>query len=598
MYSEKFLPPNACNLLTIVFILVVMTPAKLLLLLCFHGISLFCMAQPIARYEVVIDEIMADPTPQVGLPNAEFIELKNVSGRDLNLAGCRLSTSSATSGAFPNYVLPADDFLIITSTGNATLFSSFGRVLGIPSFPSLANDGTLLSLTSKEGLTIHAVNYSSSWYQNAVKQEGGWTLEMIDTKNPCGGLSNWKASTDPGGGTPGKKNAVDGANPDQTPPQLQRTYSIDSVTLVAVFDEPLDSASASVVTNYSLTHGIRLVSVVAQAPLFNQVVLRLSTPLEKRTVYTLTANHVKDCQGNAIAAYNQARAGLTEEALDTDIVINEILFNPRPNAFDYVELYNKSNKVLDGSRLYIANRNAAGAISSAKKLSESPYWIFPGEHIVVTEDAASLMKEYLVQTPSNTLALSSLPSYPDDKGTVVITNSQGEVVDEVRYSSKWHFALISNAEGVALERIDPAGTSQDAGNWHSAAFTAGFGTPTYQNSQHKLAEAGNAVIDIRPKIFSPDNDGYDDMLTIQYQMEEAGYMANITIFNAGGKAVRYFVKNQTLGLKGSWNWDGLDEKTQKLPAGTYIIYTEVFNLQGKKQQFKKAVVLARRLSEP
>ncbi|HYK56530.1 MAG TPA: lamin tail domain-containing protein, partial [Flavisolibacter sp.] len=137
-----------------------MTPAKLLLLLCFHGISLLAMAQPVVRYEVVIDEIMADPSPQVGLPNAEFIELKNVSGRDLNLSGWRLSTSSATSGAFPNYTFPADSFLIITSTSNAAFFNAFGRVLGIPSFPSLPNDGTLLSLASREGVTIHAINYS------------------------------------------------------------------------------------------------------------------------------------------------------------------------------------------------------------------------------------------------------------------------------------------------------------------------------------------------------------------------------------------------------------------------------------------------------
>ena len=571
-----------------------MTPAKLLLLLCFHGISLLALAQTAARYDVVIDEIMADPSPQVGLPNAEFIELKNVSGKDINLSGWRLSTSSATSGAFPNYTLPADSFLIITSTSNASLFNAFGRVLGIPNFPSLPNDGTLLSLASKEGAIIHAVNYSVNWYQNTVKQEGGWTLEMVDTKNPCGGTSNWKPSTHAAGGTPGKKNAVDALNHDQNPPQLLSTYSVDSVTIVAVFDEPLDSASVSVVNNYSLTHGIHLVSAIAQAPLFSQVVLRLSSPLQKRTVYTLTANNVKDCQGNAIAAYNKARAGLAEEALSTDIVINEILFNPRPNAFDYVEFYNKSNKVVDAGKLYIANRNSSGAISSVKKWSETSYYIFPGDYMVITENAVSLMKEYLVQTPSNILTLSSLPSYPDDKGTVVITNSQGEVVDEVNYSKKWHFALISNAEGVALERIDPAGSSQHAGNWHSAASTVGFGTPTYKNSQYKQVEAIKATIDITPKTFSPDNDGHDDFATINYQMEEAGYMANITIFNAGGRAVRYFVKNEPLGLQGSWNWDGLDEKAQKLPIGTYIIYTEVFNLKGKKQQFKNTVVLARK----
>jgi hypothetical protein len=570
-----------------------MSFAKLLLLFSFSLVSFVSLAQTPARFDVVIDEIMADPLPQIGLPNAEFIELKNVSGRDLNLSGWRLSTSSATSGAFPNYILPADSFLIITSTSNSSSFASFGRVVGIPSFTSLANDGTVLSLTSKEGVTVHSISYTLNWYQNAVKEDGGWTLEMVDTKNPCEGMNNWKASLDPAGGTPGKKNSVDGTNNDLTPPQLLNTYSIDSETIVAIFDEPLDSTSASIAGNYSLNNN-SVISALAQPPLFDRVMIKLATSLQQKTIYTLTANNVQDCKGNVIAAFNKAKTGVAEEATTSDVIINEILFDPRPNDFDYVELYNKSNKVLDASKIYIANRNSSGTVSSVKKLSERPFYIFPGDYIVVTEDAASLMKEYLVQNPSTVLEISSLPSYPDDKGTVVITNSQGEVVDEVSYSDKWHFALISDAEGVALERVDPTGASQDAGNWHSAASTAGYGTPTYKNSQYKQAETINATIDVKPGIFSPDNDGYEDIATISYQVEESGYVANITIFNSSGKAVRYFVKNATLGLKGSWNWDGLDEKAQKLPIGTYVIYAEIFNLQGKKKQFKNTVVLGRK----
>jgi hypothetical protein len=60
--------------------------------------------------------------------------------------------------------------------------------------------------------------------------------------------------------------------------------------------------------------------------------------------------------------------------------------------------------------------------------------------------------------------------------------------------------------------------------------------------------------------------------------------------------VRYLAKNALLGLKGSWNWDGLNESGQRLAIGTYIVFTEIFNLHGKKQQFKNTVVLARKLS--
>jgi flagellar hook assembly protein FlgD len=156
--------------------------------------------------------------------------------------------------------------------------------------------------------------------------------------------------------------------------------------------------------------------------------------------------------------------------------------------------------------------------------------------------------------------------------------------------------LIANAEGVALERIDPEKPTQNADNWHSAASTAGYGTPGYKNSQYKQTDTINAAIEITPKVFSPDNDGIDDIATVQYQISETGYVANITIFDVNGRSVKHLVKNATLGLKGSWNWDGLDEKGQKLGIGTYIIYTEMFNLQGKKKHFKNVVMLARRLN--
>ena len=566
-----------------------------LLLITLFAIPVISLAQA-NRFDVIITEIMADPSPVVGLPNAEFVEIKNVSSTAFNLSGWKLSDATSTGTINTNFVLQPDSVAILCSTGNVATFSAFGRTIGVTSFPSLDNDGDLLSLKSPQGKTIHAVDYSINWYQNEIKKDGGWSLEMIDTKSPCGGMSNWKASLDRNGGTPGKKNSIDGANNDVSPPQLVRTYSLDSATVLALFDEPLDSASAAVLSSYSLSNNISITSASPQTPLFNLVVLKLSTPLQKGMSYSLIVNNLTDCKGNKIGVYSKAKVGIAEEASANDIVINEVLFNPRPNAYDYVEVYNISKKIIDASKLYIANRNTSGTLSSIKKLSEIPFYIFPDDYIVITEDASSLQHEYMVQNPQNVLVVSSLPSFPDDKGIVVITNSQGSVVDEVSYSEKWHFGLIGDDEGVSLERIDPNDSSQKQSNWHSAASTAGYGTPTYKNSQYKLANSVNATVDVSPKVFSPDNDGHDDIATISYQVTEPGYVANISIFDANGRLVRYFVKNALLGLKGSWNWDGLNENGQKLPVGTYMIFTEIFNLQGKKQQFKNTIVLARRLN--
>ena len=350
------------------------------------------------------------------------------------------------------------------------------------------------------------------------------------------------------------------------------------------------------IANYSIDGGLTIINAVTVSPLFNQVQLKTNNPLTANTVYTITANNITDCKNNVIGTANKAKVGLPVDAAAGEWIINEILFNPRPNAFDYVEFYNNSNKIFDASKLYIANRNSSGVISSIKALSATSCYIFPGDYIVVTEDADNLALNYLVKNPDNVLVVSSMPSFPDDEGDVIALNFQGAVVDEVKYKDDWHFKLIDNAEGVALERIDPAGPSQDATNWHSAASTAGYGTPTYKNSQYKLTQSINAAIEVSPKVFSPDNDGRDDIATIQYQVTDPGYIANITIFDAAGRPVRNLVRNGTLGLNGYWNWDGLDDKGLKLPVGTYIIFTEIFNLQGKKDTFKNTVVLARKLN--
>ncbi len=548
------------------------------------------------RYDVVIDEIMADPTPQTGLPNNEWLELKNTTAVPINLQNWRIGDASGQSGPMPNFTLQPDSFVIVCTGSAVAAMSAFGTTIAVTSFPSLDNDGDQLFLRAANGRTIHAVSYTSAWYQNEVKKDGGWTLEMIDPKSPCAGNSNWKASVSVSGGTPGKKNSIDGVGIDVTAPQLKRAYTTDNVTIILVYDEPVDSLSGATLANYTIDGGLTLISATTIAPLFNLVQLKLSTAMAANTVYNITASNVNDCKGNSIGSANKVKAGLPVDAAAGEWIINEILFNPRSNAYDFVEFYNNSNKIFDASKLYIANRNSSGVISSIKPLSSLPFYVFPGDHIVETEDADNLAMQYLVKNPDHVLVISSPPSFSDDEGTVVALNFQGIVVDEVKYKDDWHFKLIDNAEGVSLERIDPAGPSQNETNWHSAASTAGYGTPTYKNSQYKLLNSISAKIEITPKVFSPDNDGRDDIATLQYAVTGPGYIANVTIFDASGRPVRNLVSNGILGLTGYWNWDGLDDKGSKLPVGTYIIFTEIFNLQGKKNSFKNAVVVARKLN--
>ncbi|MEO5782733.1 MAG: lamin tail domain-containing protein [Ginsengibacter sp.] len=552
-------------------------------------------AQIANRYDIVIDEIMADPTPQVGLPNNEWIELKNTSAIAINLLGFRLSDLSGQSGAMPSYLLKPDSFVIVCTGSAVTALSAFGPTISVASFPSLDNAGDVISLISPQGKNIHAVSYNISWYQNELKKDGGWTLELIDTKNPCSGFTNWKASVDLKGGTPGKKNSVDAVNTDKISPKLLRAFALDNLNVKLVFDEPLDSLKGAAVANYSISDGIGVPqSAITVAPVFDQVTLKLNTPLTVNKVYTVTTNNVTDCAGNSIGSKNSARVGLSSVADSFDIVINEILFHPNSGGVDYVEIYNRSQKIIDTKQLYIANRNSTNVVSSIQQLSTESILLFPGDFLVITEDPQIVMQQYITTNPDAFLQVSNMPSFSNDKGNVIILNAQGKIVDEVAYSDKWHFALIANTEGVALERIDYNSPSVQ-NNFHSAATSVGYGTPGYKNSQFRIDQQVQGEINVTPEIFSPDNDGIDDFATINYSFPSPGYVTSITIFDANGRPVRYLQKNALSGIKGSYIWDGLGEKQQKLSQGIYIIFTEVFNTDGKKKQFKNTIVLARRM---
>jgi hypothetical protein len=545
------------------------------------------------QYDIVIDEILADPTPVVGLPTNEWLELKNTTTFDINLQNYKLGKATGESGPMPSYILPAGGYVIVCTGSAVAAMSVYGPTIAVTSFPSLNNDADKIYLRAPQGTIIHSVNYTDAWYKNELKKDGGWTLEMIDTKNPCTGINNWKASVDARGGTPAAKNSVDAINADATAPKLLRAYAPDATHVTLVFDEPVDSSNASITASYSMSDGVSITNALPLSVSFDRVSLTLSTALAANKIYTVTANNVKDCSGNTIGVSKTARVGLSVRMDSLDAVVNEILFNPKPNGVDYVEFYNRSKKILNLKNAFIANRNSLGIVSSIYQFTTEDYLFFPEDFIVLTESAEITKRDFVANDPNAILQLNNLPSFNDGDGDVILLNEQGKIVDEVVYNSKWHFALISNEEAVSLERIN-ANAPSVQNNFHSAASSVGNGTPTYKNSQNNIDAEAKGDITITPAIVSPDNDGQDDYATIQYSFPEPGYTANITIFDAAGRAVRFLERNTLAGVKGYYRWDGLGEKQQKLPVGIYIIYTEIFNLNGKTKKFKNTIVLARR----
>ena len=541
------------------------------------------------RYDVVINEIMANPS-STSLPRVKYVELYNRSPHPVELRGWKLADKEKAATIRSSFTLQPDSFVLITSTASAAQLRPVGHVIGVTSFPALRINGDELTLRSPEGKLIHAVAYDRSWYANEVKSDGGWSLEMIDADNPCGS-DNWKASTDNSGGTPGRSNAVAGSNPDNIPPRIKRAFA-DSLRLVLVFDEPLDSVTAADVHRYMIPEAV-IIAAEPISPFFNKVALTVEDAIVKSKIYDIHVKEIYDCSGNMMAAVSE-KVGRADTPGAMDVIINEILFNPRENGADYIELFNRGQKIINLKDLYITHRTGAGNPGPLRQVSVEDHLLFPGDYLLLTGDAETVRDQYNVADSPGFLEMTDMPFMPNAAGHIILLNSRGETIDELQYEEGWHFPLITNPKGVALERTDPDKPTQDESNWHSAAAPVNYGTPGYQNSQYAAAMADNDEINLFPKVFSPDNDGFDDFLTISYRFPENGNVCNISVFDAQGRLVRKPVRNAVCGMEGSFRWDGLDENTQQLRIGIYVILIELFHPGGKTKQYRKAVTLARR----
>lgn len=539
---------------------------------------------------------MANPSPSQGLPEVKYIELCNTSPYSFNLNGWFISDGKNAAVIKSDFLLDPDSIVIIGSSGAMSSLSKFGRTIAVTNFPTLRINEDLIMLYSVEHILIHAVQYNRSWYANEVKSVGGWSLEMIDTKNPCSGAVNWKASNNNKGGTPGSRNSIAATNADIVTPNLLYAYSPDETHIALIFDEPLDSSKATDHNNYTMSAGIGTpISASAETPFFNKITIALDRQQQQDNIYEVSIKNITDCSGNPIEP-STARTALSVLAQKNDIVINEVLFNAPDDGAEYIELYNRGKHTINCKDLIIAMRNTSGALGTLKPLTTEDLLLFPGEYKVLSTDIAAVKRKYISIHPDTYIEIPGMPVLNNNGGTIVLLNRQGEIVDELNYNENWHLALITNNKGVALERVNTDAPTQDRHNWQSAAASTGYGTPGYQNSQYRadLQLQGDIIVD--PGTFSPDNDGHDDYLLIRYNFPEPGNVCNITIFDATGRAVRHLVRNGICGTQGFYKWDGLDENNQLLRMGIYVVLTEVFSLQGKTKQFKKAVVLAKRLN--
>jgi len=539
----------------------------------------------LSKQDLVINEFMADPSPPLSLPDAEFIELFN----NLNVAYplTDITLEDLSTKIELKDSIPAKSFVILCKTTDTSLFIPYGKTIGV-NIPSLNNSNDVLVLKSKSYGLLDSLNYDLSWYKDQQKSEGGWSLERVFPYQSCiANKDNFEASNSTDGGTPGKKNSVfDSLFKNNFKWKYELSMLNDSTFEFIVNQQIINDGSLSVKI-ICLEDTISKINVTTTIK-HNSLIINLDkAPVKNRSYSMSVALH--NCEFKLF--YLDTTLYIAAEMDSFDLIINEILFNPKPNSYDFIELYNRSNKYLNLKNLQLARLDDSLKLKDIKTVFTKDFVLLPGQYLVLTENIEDIKNQYFVKNPQQ-LIKASITSMPDDKGDVILLYKNRRI-DYFHYEESYHFEALRSSEGVSLERIGHNLQTQISSNWHSAASSVGYATPTYQNSQFDVFNPTLKEVFADKNIFSPDNDGFDDFLLIQYNFANTGNFGSIKIYDLAGRLVRELVNNDLFGSTGFYQWDGVDDNGKLLNSGVYIILAEIINVSGKSVKYKLSCSLIR-----
>lgn len=542
---------------------------------------------PAQYQDVWINEIYADQTPSFGMPNAEFLELKNNTTDTIELNNWALSDALDTV-LLPIVKIPPLECLILCKPSAEPIYRDFGFSLGVPNLPSLNNTGDVLKFWNQFGVLIDSVTYRKEFYQEEtdsfgnVKSAGGYSLERLASTSPCSSIYNWLPSRNLLGASPGKSNSVLNLNIPALDAQLAEVVIVDDKTLRLTFTEELSAFSEQ---NIFLVGNV-ITQVSLHSP--NTASVLLAVPLIPNEYYTLSFSTLNDCRGELYHLEDYIFFYYAE-VQQGDVVINEILFNPHTGGVDFIELYNKSDKLILMEGFRFVEYDVFDPHEEIENKTIKSVQIEPGEYHVFASDTANIIMQYKV-FEAKWLHENSIPNMPDDEGIIVVQFSDGRTIDSLCYRSSWHLASLDYQDGVTLERIHFNTPTNNRANWHSAARSYGGGTPTAENSQSGLVLTGGGL-SVYPKVFTPNQDGQNDYCSIQYQSDRIGQIGTLSVYDIQGRQIRLLAQNHNLGKTNTWLWEGLTNGFERAPTGIYMVLLEVHEENGRVRTLKKLVLL-------
>lgn len=542
--------------------------------------------------DIIINEIHAAPSMSTPLPNVEFVEIYNTTDRFLNLSEMNYADASA-SVPLGNEILPPYGYAVVMSANDTAMFDALIHKIGLSSLPTLTNTGERIQLLFDTEV-MDEVTYASSWYRDDNKT-AGWSLERINPESSCRGAVNWAASIDPTGGTPGEINSVYSPEDVLDQPMITQVQITGENELTIVANITVeDGQNLSELISISPDIDIQSAQLVLSGNRDVMVIL-FSEALVHGQKYEVLINGIRACNGLEIQR-STFTVGLPEEISPGDLIISEILYDPYTGESEFIELFNASNKILNLEDMWLSLTTSSS--SSRAPLSDQSILI-PGAYYVLTSNIASVVNRYSVPYPSR-IMMKSFPNLTNGGGVLNLytfdSNGDSNSIDVAGYGPSYHDPLATNTKGYSLEKLHLNGDGISEHNWSTAAQTVGGATPTGMNSQSLgTVDPGEDYFHLESKTFSPDGDGYEDAAILRYNLDEAGYIAQIKVHAFDGQPIKQLANNSSLGTTGQILWYGDTDSGDTARMGIYYILIEAFTPTGDRIVEKHKIVLAKPL---
>jgi hypothetical protein len=193
------------------------------------------------------------------------------------------------------------------------------------------------------------------------------------------------------------------ATRDTTAPKLQEAYNTSANNVWAVFDEPIDSATAVTAAHYALDNGVQVLS--ASLSVNGRVAALVTTKLVNGQAYTVIVSNIKDraAPANTLASASATFTALIQDSsgVSEDTVLT-LLTPDRDTVYRLGDTLKVAWAAYDGPVIVeLSLNNGRGypiLLSPDAVWGNLVSWVIPNDQQYLTDSARVRIMDYVVRT--------------------------------------------------------------------------------------------------------------------------------------------------------------------------------------------------------